>query len=99
VLIQVLEGTMLICFGVSWPIDIAHTLRVKHTSKKSLAFLTLILIGYLAGIASKCARSAAGAPFEPVTWLYVVNLLLVATDMALVCYYQTRGANEQPSEM
>ena len=93
-LVQILEGTMLICFGASWPIDIAHTLRAKHTSRKSLAFLTLILCGYAAGIVSKCVRGMGGGlRLEPVTWLYVVNAILVAIDAALLYYYQTRGAD------
>jgi hypothetical protein len=97
--IQLFEGIMLICFGLSWPIDIVHTLRVKHASKKSLAFLTLIICGYGAGIASKFVRSAGGGqPLEPVTWLYAANVALVAVDLALSYYYQARGpaAGPQP---
>ncbi len=87
--IQILEGAMLICFGISWPIDIIHTLRVKHASKKSLLFLVLIIVGYSAGLAAKCCRSSLGhQPIEPVTWLYVVNVALLTIDLALSWYYQ-----------
>ena len=95
--IQLLEAAMLICFGISWPVDIVHTLRVKHGSKKSLTFLALIIGGYGAGIASKCVRSAgAGQSLEPVTWLYAANVALVAVDLALSYYYQVRGAGDGP---
>lgn len=95
--IQLLEAVMLICFGISWPVDIVHTLRVKHASKKSLAFLALIIGGYGAGIAAKYVRSAGGGlPLEPVTWLYAANVALVAADLALSYYYQVRGAGDGP---
>ncbi len=95
--IQLLEAIMLICFGISWPVDIVHTLRVKHGSKKSLAFLALIICGYGAGIASKCVRSAGGAePLEPVTWLYAANVALVAVDLAVSYYYEVRGTKDGP---
>ena len=91
--IQLLEAVMLVCFGISWPVDIVHTIRVKHASKKSLAFLALIICGYGAGIAAKFVRSAGGGqPLEPVIWLYAANVVLVAIDLALSYYYQLRGA-------
>ena len=98
--IQLLEAVMLICFGISWPVDIMHTLRVKHGSKKSLTFLALIIGGYGAGIASKCVRSTGGGqPLEPVTWLYATNVALVAVDLALSYYYQVRGAGTGRSSL
>jgi hypothetical protein len=93
--IQILEAIMLICFGVSWPIDIIHTLRVKHASKKSLLFFVLIIFGYAAGLGSKFVRSSLGnQPLEPVTWLYALNILFLATDLALSYYYQTNAAEQ-----
>ena len=64
--IQMLEGIMLICFGISWPIDIIHTLhQIKHSSKKSLLFLMLIILGYVAGLTAKCFRSTVtGQPLN-----------------------------------
>jgi hypothetical protein len=88
-LIQILEGTMLVCFGISWPIDILHTLRVRRASGKSLLFMALIILGYLAGLASKYLRSVVGhQPLEPVTWLYALNTVLLLLDLALSYYYQ-----------
>jgi hypothetical protein len=92
-LIQILEGVMLVCFGVSWPIDILHTVRLRRASGKSLLFMVLIIVGYLAGLGSKCLRSIAGhRSLEPVTWLYVLNVLLLAVDLALSYHYQKQEA-------
>jgi hypothetical protein len=92
---QILEAVMLICFGVSWPIDIVHTLRVKHASKKSLLFLALIIVGYTAGLGAKFVRSSLGRqPLELVTWLYAVNILFLVIDLAVSYYYQTRVSGQ-----
>ncbi|MEN6406946.1 MAG: hypothetical protein ABFC77_10805 [Thermoguttaceae bacterium] len=81
-LIQILEAAMLLCFGVSWPIDIVHTWRAKNVSGKSFWFMAIILAGYLAGIASKFLRAEVHhQPLEPVTWLYAANTALVAIDL------------------
>ena len=96
------EAAMLVCFGVSWPVAILKTWRTRRTEGKSLAFLTLVFVGYLAGVASKFFRSAAGgAPLEPVTALYALNALFVATDLALVLRFrapaQTRRSGPKTS--
>ena len=68
---SLLESGMLVCFGVSWPVSIAKTLRVRQVSGKSLGFLLLVFVGYLMGIAGKLAFTASGGPPLPwVTWLY-----------------------------
>jgi len=88
-LIQILEAAMLVCFGVAWPIDILNTLRLRSASGKSLLFMAIVIVGYLAGIASKFLRAeVGGATLEPVTWLYGVNAALVALDLTISYYYQ-----------
>lgn len=83
-LAQCFEAGMLVCFGLSWPVDILKSLRVKRTEGKSLAFMVMILIGYALGLTAKVlTASASEAPLEWVTALYALNLLLVAVDIAL----------------
>jgi lipopolysaccharide export LptBFGC system permease protein LptF len=90
---QFLEGAMLVCFGVSWPVAILKTLRTRRVEGKSLAFLVLICTGYLAGIAAKFFRAAApSGSLEPVTALYAVNAVLVAVDIALYLRFRPRPA-------
>lgn len=85
------EGTMLVCFGVSWPFSIWKSWRTKNVSGKSVVFLWLIFLGYLAGMTSKVFRSLAPeATIEPVTALYAVNAVLVFIDIFL--YYRYRRA-------
>jgi hypothetical protein len=89
---QILESGMLICFGIAWPVDIYKTLKVRHTSGKSARFMGLVLLGYLCGIGGKLIRADGGLP-EAVTWLYVLNAILVGIDIALCLHYRNRAAN------
>jgi hypothetical protein len=80
---QILEAGMLICFGISWPVDILRTWRVRRTEGKSLAFMFLVLVGYTLGLGSKLARAQAGEPMEGVSALYVLNALFIIVDIVL----------------
>ncbi len=88
---QFLEAGMLICFGISWPVDILKALRTRRTEGKSLAFRVLIFAGYLSGLAAKFFRAGlTGAWPEPVTALYALNALLVGVDIGLYLRFRPR---------
>ena len=53
---ELLEAAMLICFGISWPIDIIKAIRTKRIEGKSLAFMAIIAVGYCCGVAGKFSR-------------------------------------------
>ena len=50
---QVFEALMVICFGISWPVSIAKSLKSRSTKGKSLLFMVFIDIGYIFGIVGK----------------------------------------------
>ena len=89
---QLLEAGMLLCFGISWPIDILKTLRTRVTAGKSAGFMSMVLAGYCLGMAGKyvLARQAR-RPVEPVFIMYALNALFVAVDIALYVKF-SRGA-------
>lgn len=85
-----LEMLMLICFGVSWPINIAKAWRARSTKGISVLFYCLILLGYLVGIAAKLALISYHAPtpwYVTVHWyvmfFYVLNTTMVAVGVAI----------------
>ena len=90
---SILEAIMLVCFGLSWPISIYRTYKVKNPLGKSIAFLWLIIIGYIAGILNKIV----GHKVDWVIWLYAVNALMVATDLFLVLLYRRRNSRTENS--
>ncbi len=89
----------MICFGVSWPVAIFKTLRTRRTEGKSLLFLLLILLGYLAGITAKFIVAAQSHTWPNwVTLLYAVNAILVVVDIFLYQKYRPRPNNPDLSE-
>jgi hypothetical protein len=96
---QWFEALMMICFGVSWPVAICKTLRTRRTEGKSLLFLLLILLGYLAGIAAKfIVASQSHAWPRWVTLLYAANAILVAVEIFLYQKFRPRPDNPDLSE-
>lgn len=76
------EILMLVCFGSSWPFSIYRVWRTKCATGKSIVFLALILIGYVAGVLHKVFFS-----LDPVLGLYALNAVMVGTDLALCLKY------------
>lgn len=79
---SIFESVMLICFGASWPLAILKTWRAKNPVGKSLPFLYLVLIGYAAGCLHKIYFN-----WDWVFFLYLLNGLMVLTDIVLTQYY------------
>ncbi len=78
---NILETAMLICFGLSWPINLVKSVKAKTAKATSLKFLLLITFGYLCGIAAKVVTHQ----FNYVLAVYILNLLVVAAN--LVVYF------------
>lgn len=88
-LAKILEAGMLICFGISWPISIRKSLKLKFVRGKSLGFLGMVFVGYLFGMGAKYLRAVhLGQPPELVTLLYGLNACLVATEIFLYFRYR-----------
>ena len=88
---EILETIMLLSFGFSWPMNVIKSYKARTTKGKSLAFLLLIIFGYIAGITSKFLNDAYMAQFGAkwyVLFFYILNLTMVSTD--LVLYFRTR---------
>lgn len=79
---SVFEAAMLICFGASWPISIAKSLRTRIVSGKSPLFMGVLCFGYACGIIHKLLHS-----MDWVIVLYALNMVLVATDLTLYFKY------------
>jgi hypothetical protein len=86
---ELLEALMLICFGLSWPISSFKSWRTKFVRGKSLIFMSLVFVGYLAGMASKFIMAAGTEQtLEWTTWLYAMNACFVALDISLYIRYR-----------
>ena len=75
----VLEAVMLVCFGLSWPINAAKAWKSRTAAGTSWAFLALITFGYIAGIAAKFV----GGTVNWVLVVYFINLAALAANWAI----------------
>lgn len=70
---------MLVCFGISWPFNIAKSLRSRTAKGKSVAFELLIIAGYLCGLIGKLILGN----LSYVVFFYIADILMVAADLVL----------------
>lgn len=73
-----LEIIMLLCFGAAWPFSIWKSYVSRSNKGKSILFLAVIFIGYIAGALHKLFYA-----YDAVIYLYALNGLMVAIDMLL----------------
>ena len=92
---DLLEIGMLVSFGFSWPLNVIKSYKARTAKGKSLAFLCLIFLGYIAGIASKFMNEAYMAAFAEkwyVLFFYFLNLAMVTADILL--YFRNRKLDQ-----
>ncbi len=75
----ILETTMLICFGFSWPLNVVKAYKAKTTKGTSLPFIFLIITGYIAGITAKFVNGQ----INYVLVAYFLNLAIVSLNIAV----------------
>lgn len=76
-LAHLLEAGMLVCFGFSWPLNVVKAYRAKTARGTSLAFIILIITGYIAGISAKIINNQ----FNYVLGVYFLNLAIVSANV------------------
>lgn len=82
---SVLEAIMLVCFGLSWPINAIKAWRAGTAASTSWMFLALITFGYIAGVA---AKFVAGS----INWVLIVyfaNLAALAANW--IVFFRNKG--------
>jgi len=95
---EILEIIMIVSFGASWPMNVMKSYKARTAKGKSLAFLLLILFGYVAGIASKLVNETYMAQFAEkwyVLFFYCLNFVMVGADLLL--YVRNRRLDAQKS--
>lgn len=77
---ELMEVCMIVAFGCSWPVNVIKSWRMRTTKGKSLAFLVLIFVGYLLGIAGKLLAPSCK---WYVLFFYILNSVMVGVDLLL----------------
>ena len=76
---SILETVMLVCFGLSWPINLSKAYRAGTAKGTSLPFMLLIIAGYICGICAKLV----GGQINYVLIAYILNLLIVSLNIGV----------------
>ena len=76
---SIFEIVMLICFGFSWPINAYKAYNARTAKATSLAFMLLIIGGYIAGIVAKFISGN----LSYVLYVYFVDLALVVANLLI----------------
>ena len=83
-LAKIFEVAMLVLFGISWPINLAKSIRTRSTKGKSLIFLILIDVGYICGMISKFVSPIF--VWSTDWWvfaIYAINFSFVTADLTV----------------
>ncbi len=86
---SVLEAIMLVCFGLSWPVNALKAWRSRTAVGTSATFLALITLGYVAGVAAKFVG-------DNVNWVlvvYFINLAFLAVNWAV--FFRNRALDRR----
>lgn len=81
---MMLEATMLVCFGLSWPINTMKAYKARTAKSMSLPFILLIITGYIAGISAKLLMHQTNY----VLVVYFINLAVVMLN--LLVYFRNK---------
>ena len=83
---------MLICFGLSWPINALKAWKARTAKATSPMFLALITLGYVFGISAKLVSGS----INWVLGVYIFNMAaLIANDLI---YLRNRRLDLHASE-
>ena len=79
---SIFETIMLVCFGLSWPINVIKAYKARTAKATSLPFILLIFTGYIAGLSSKVVSGQMNYVFV----VYLINLAIVLLN--IVVYFR-----------
>ena len=92
---ELLEAIMVVAFGISWPISICKSIKSKTAKGKSLFFLLLIWLGYVAGVAWKTLVFVKTGTISYPSYFYLLNLIMVSCDIVLFFRNSKLDAKQQ----
>ncbi|MEA3224119.1 MAG: hypothetical protein U9P49_13285 [Thermodesulfobacteriota bacterium] len=85
---SIFEISMLVCFGAAWPSSIYKSYTSRTSKGKSVLFLFIVFLGYIAGIFHKVFYNP-----DFVIFLYALNGALVFWDITL--YFRNYALDKQ----
>lgn len=95
---HIMEALMVICFGISWPLNIIKAWKAHTAKGTSILFYFFIWIGYVFALIGKFIKIGISPEhwFEVVPWyvmfFYILNLLMVS--VGIIIYFRNKIADK-----
>ena len=96
---SIMEMLMVVCFGLSWPLNITKAWKARTAKGTSLLFYAFIWVGYVFAIVGKLLLIAYHAPqpwYVTVKWyvlfFYILNTLMVTAGILI--YFRNRALDK-----
>lgn len=86
---ELFEAVMLVCFGLSWPLNAWKNFKARTAAGSSWQFIALITVGYLFGIAAKFISGS-------INWVlavYFINLICIGFNWLV--YFRNRSIDKR----
>lgn len=81
---NIFEVLMVVCFGISWPLNIVKAWRARTRKGSSVLFYSFILVGYLFGLGSKYIKLCNGVDTPAYVWFfYILNAVMVSIGILI----------------
>ena len=90
---SIFETIMLVCFGLSWPLNVIKAYKSGTAKGISLPFIFLIILGYVAGITAKLVTNQ----INYVLIVYLINLAIVS--MNVVVYFRNVALDKKLAQI
>lgn len=90
---EVLEAGMLVCFGLSWPMNAWKAYKARTAKGTSWQFLALICAGYACGVAAKFALGT----INWVVAVYLINCVFLAANW--IVYLRNRALDAATADL
>lgn len=96
---DIMEMLMVICFGISWPLNIIKAWKARTAKGTSLLFYFFIWIGYVFALIGKFVLIGLKAPapwYETVKWyvltFYIINVVMVSAGILI--YFRNKAIDK-----
>lgn len=97
-----LEIAMVLSFGASWPLNAMKAYKARTAKGTSIAFLSLIIFGYICGIISKFMNPSYMAQFADKWYtviFYILNLVVVSINLGIYFRNKALDAKREKGEI
>lgn len=88
--VSLMEMMMVLCFGISWPLNIIKAWKARTAKGTSILFYSFVWVGYAFALVGKFTAIEANAPqpwYVTVHWyvlvFYILNLLMVTCGILI----------------